>query len=116
MNDTMCCTEIPPIAAGEPTELVRGNETAFLERVMPLVRRQSISLDLESVTRIDAAGLAALITLYCTARETGHDFTILNPSPHVAEILGVVGLDKLLVSQHAEGFSGFGTPAEATAA
>ena len=116
MNDTMGCTEIPPTAAGEITEIVRGNEATLLERFMPMVRRQCVTLNLAAVTRIDAAGLAALITLYCDARQAGHDFTISNPSPHVAEILAVVGLDKLLVSQHAEGFSGFGTPAEATAA
>jgi anti-anti-sigma factor len=116
MNDTMCCTEFPPIAAGEITEIVRGNDSALLERFMPLVRSQCVTLNLEAVKRIDAAGLAALITLYCTARESGHDFAIQNPSSHVAEILAVVGLDKLLVSQHAGSFSGFGTPAEATAA
>jgi anti-anti-sigma factor len=116
MNDTMGCTEISPTAAGEITEIVRGNEATLLERFMPMVRQQCVTLNLAAVTRIDAAGLAALITLYCDARQAGHDFTISNPSPHVAEILAVVGLDKLLVSQHAEGFSGFGTPAEATAA
>ncbi len=116
MNDTMCRTEIPPIAAGEITEIVRGNEAALLERFVPMVRRQCVTLNLAAVKRIDAAGLAALITLYCDARQAGHDFTISNPSPHVAEILAVVGLDKLLLSQHAEDFSGFGTPVEASAA
>jgi anti-anti-sigma factor len=116
MNDKMCCTETPPIPAGEFTEIVRGNEAALLERYIPMVRRQCVTLNLEAVKRIDAAGLAALITLYCTARESGHEFTVQNPSSHVAEILAVVGLDKLLVAQHAEGFAGFGTPAEATAA
>ena len=116
MNNTMCCTDLPPVVAGEITELVRGNENALLERFMPLVRRQCVTLNLESVTRIDAAGLAALITVYCTARESGHDFTILNPSTHVAEILAVVGLDKILVSQNAGGFSESRIPAEATAA
>lgn len=115
MNETMCCTELPPIAAGEITELVRGNDGALLERFMPLVRSQSVTLNLAAVKRIDAAGLAALITLYCTARESGHDFTIQNPSSHVAEILGVVGLDKLLLSQPTEGFSEFPTPSEVAA-
>jgi anti-anti-sigma factor len=116
MNNTMSCTEIPPVEAGEITEIVRGNEATLLERFMPMVRRQCVTLNLAAVTRIDAAGLAALITLYCDARQSGHDFKISNPSHHVAEILAVVGLDKLLVSHQADGFSGFGTPAPATAA
>jgi anti-anti-sigma factor len=116
MNESMCCAEIQPLAAGEITELIRGNENALLERFMPIVRRQCVTLNLESITRIDAAGLAALITVYCTARESGHDFTILNPSSHVAEILAVVGLDKILVAQNAGVFSESGIPAQATAA
>jgi anti-anti-sigma factor len=116
MNDTMCCTELPPIAAGEITELVRGNDSVLLERFMPLVRSQCVTLNLAAIKRIDAAGLAALITLYCEARQSGHDFTISNPSPHVAEILAVVGLDKILVAQNAGSFSESRIPAEATAA
>ncbi len=115
MNDTMCCSELPPIAASEITELVRGNDGALLERFMPLVRSQCVTLNLTAVKRIDAAGLAALITLYCEARQSGHDFAISNPSPHVAEILAVVGLNKLLLSQDVGSFSGFGTPAEVAA-
>ncbi len=49
------------------TELVRGNEQQLLARLQPLVRRQNVTLDLAHVARIDAAGLAALITLYCDA-------------------------------------------------
>jgi anti-anti-sigma regulatory factor len=98
------------------TELVRGQDQKFLEELKPLVRGQSVHLDLSSIQRIDAAGVAALITLYCAAREAGHHFTASKPAPHVAEILTVVGLDKILLSHHADGFSGFDTPAEATAA
>jgi len=86
----------------EFTELVRGNEHLFLDRLQPLVRRQSVTLDLENVERIDAAGLAALVTVYCDARQAGHDFAILNPSHHVTQILALVGLDRILVIEYAE--------------
>jgi anti-anti-sigma factor len=84
------------------TELVRGNEQQLLDRLQPQVRRQNVTLDLAHVTRIDAAGLAALITLYCDACQAGYRFTISNPSRHVREILALVGLDVLLVSQNAD--------------
>lgn len=84
---------------GNITELVRGNEQILLDCLMPLVHSQSISLDLQSVTRIDAAGLAALITLYCEACKAGHNLTVTNPSHHVREIFELVGLDRILVSQ-----------------
>lgn len=80
------------------TELVRGQEHKFLEEINPLVRKQSVCLDLSGIKRIDAAGLAALIRLYCTANEAGHRFTIANPSEHVAEILRLVGLDRVLLA------------------
>ncbi len=79
-------------------ELVRGNEARLLERLMPMVREHNVALDLRKVARIDAAGLAALITLYCDACKAGYRFTIVNPSHRVREILAIVGLDRLLVS------------------
>ncbi len=98
------------------TELVRGNEQQLLDRLQPLVRRQNITLDLARVARIDAAGLAALITLYCDACKAGYRFTIENPSRHVREILSIVGLDKLLVSQGAVEVPATCMQLEATAA
>jgi anti-anti-sigma regulatory factor len=85
----------------ELTELVRGSEQGLLERFTPLVRRQSLTLDLGCVRRIDAAGVAALISLHANAYEAGHCFTIVNPTPHVAEILSLVGLDRILLSHNA---------------
>jgi anti-anti-sigma regulatory factor len=85
----------------ELTELVRGSEQGLLARLTPLVRRQSVSLDLRWVQRIDAAGIAALISLHANAYEAGHCFTIVNPTPHVAEILRLVGLERILLSHNA---------------
>jgi anti-anti-sigma factor len=98
------------------TELVRGNEQELLERLEPLVRRQNVTLDLAHVTRIDAAGLAALITLYCEACQAGCRFDISNPSPRVREILALVGLNALLVSHDAEEAPYLGAQLEETAA
>ncbi len=85
----------------ELTELVRGNEQDVLARLTPLARRQSVTLDLSRVQRIDAAGIAALISLHASAYESGHCFNVVNPTPHVAEILRLVGLDRILLSQNA---------------
>jgi anti-anti-sigma factor len=82
-------------------ELVRGHDEDLMRRVSPLVRQRDVSLDLGNVQRIDAAGIAALISLYGHARETGHTFTVENASPRVAEILTLVGLDRILLSQNA---------------
>lgn len=64
---------------------------------MPVVERQSVLLDLESVERIDAAGVAALLALYCDARRAGHSFTVRHPRRHVREVLSLVGLERILV-------------------
>jgi anti-anti-sigma factor len=89
----------------DSTELVRGQEQKFLEQLQPLVSAQNVVLDLHKVTRIDAAGLASLITLYCDACKAGHSFRIANPSVHVAELLALVRLDRLLVTRDGEQFS-----------
>jgi|HubBroStandDraft_5_1064220.scaffolds.fasta_scaffold734084_1 anti-anti-sigma factor len=88
------------------TELVRGQEDKLLERLTPVVRDQSVTLDLAKVERIDAAGITALITLYRLASEAGHSFAVANASPRVEEILGLVGLERILASQNAEEAAG----------
>ena len=84
------------------TELVRGEETQLVERLAPLVRRRSLTLDLGRVERIDAAGIAALITLYADACKAGHRFSVCNASPRVMQILALVGLDRILLSSDAD--------------
>lgn len=80
------------------SELVRGTEAQIVEELLPRVRQESIALDLAGVERIDAAGIASLITLYCTAVESGTEFSVVSPSAHVLELLQVVGLEAILIS------------------
>ena len=89
------------IAPGKMRELVRGQEQLLLEQISTLVRQHNVSLDLRQVERIDAAGIAALISLYVCAHETGHVFTILQASERIEEILSLVGLDHILLSHNA---------------
>lgn len=116
MTAIISCAAAPYLAESECTELVRENEPRLLERMLPLVERGCVSLDLHTVTRIDAAGIAALISLYCAASEAGHTFTVSNPSPHVAEILAMVGLDRILKSQNMDRLPYSSTRFEETAA
>lgn len=95
-------TEATPIMPpGNLRELVRGKEQALLAIMEPVVRRRSVTLDLREVERIDAAGIATLISLYGSAHAAGHEFTIVNASHRVEEILALVGLDRILLSHTA---------------
>ncbi len=97
-------------------ELIRGNEQLLLERVAPLVRRQGVCLDLSSVERIDAAGVAALISLYCIAHNAGQVFSICGALPRVREILALVGLEPILTCHNVVRTSQSGQQFEQTAA
>ena len=97
-------------------ELVRGQDATLLERLEPLVRHRSVTLDLSCVERIDAAGISVLITLYRTAQESGHCFTVTNVPARVAQILEVVGLDHLLMSHNAVQDSQYGPCSQRSAA
>lgn len=102
MNSVLCKTaDTLLIAPGGMHELVRGQEQILLEQLTPLVRQQDVSLDLRRLERIDAAGIAALISLYACAQSAGHDFTISNASPRIEEILALVGLHHILMSHNA---------------
>jgi anti-anti-sigma factor len=81
-------------------ELVRGEETNFVEEVAAQLRLHSVELDLSAVDRIDAAGIAALLSLYAQAHHLGRSLTIVALSRHVKEILTLVGLEPLLVSHN----------------
>ncbi|MGA3160520.1 MAG: STAS domain-containing protein [Terracidiphilus sp.] len=78
-------------------ELISGREQELLHWLAPLVRRQSVTLDLGSVQRIDAAGISALVSLYSIAQKAGHRFSVANLSPRVAEVLKLVGLYRILL-------------------
>ena len=85
----------------ELNELVRGQDVRLLEHVSPLVLERNVTLDLAGVERIDAAGIAALVALYCSARQSGHRFCVTNVSARVEQILTMVGLDRFLLSHNA---------------
>ncbi len=105
MTSVMNCEEMKkigePMTACELTELVKGTERGLVDEMTPVVQRRSVWLDLERVERIDAAGIAALISLYRSAREAGNCFRIANLTPRVAEVLALVGVDRILVSHNA---------------
>lgn len=101
MNNALCQPfEALVVAPPEMTELVRGEEQCLVERVGPLLRESDVVLDLNRIERIDAAGIAALISLYSTARTHDHKFSIKCVSPRVAEMLSLVRLDDVLISHN----------------
>jgi anti-anti-sigma factor len=97
-------------------QLVRGQDECLVERVGPLVLEHDVTLDLGCVERIDGAGIAALVTLYTSACESGHHFSVANVSPRVVQILAVVGLDRILLSHNAVQSSRCGSRAQRPAA
>lgn len=97
-------------------QLVRGQDECLVERVSPLVHEHDVTLDLSGVERIDAAGIAALVTLYCSACESGHQFSVANVSARLTQILAVVGLDRILLPHNAIRSSHCGSHAQRPAA
>jgi anti-anti-sigma factor len=116
MTGAMYFDWVPAAVEDGMTELVRGTEARFVERLAPVVRRRSLALDLGHVERIDAAGIAALITLYSEACKAGHRFSVKNLTPRVREILALVGLDRVLMTQDADVPARCGAEIELTAA
>jgi anti-anti-sigma factor len=88
----------------------------LLAWLAPLVRRQSVTLDMHSILRIDAAGIAALVSLYSVAQQAGHRFRVANLSPRVAEVLRLVGLEGILLFHRAAWKSDSSSRLERTAA
>lgn len=91
----------PDAQSAEVVELTRGREKELLAWLAPMVRRQSVTLDMHAIQRIDAAGISALVSLYSSARQAGHRFSVMHPSPRVAEVLKLVGLERILIFHRA---------------
>jgi anti-anti-sigma factor len=88
-------------------ELVRGTEAQVIDTLLPRVKQESVELNLSGVERIDAAGIAALIKLYCASVEAGNRFSVVDPSAHVLELLHLVGLDSILLADDGEAAQNF---------
>lgn len=102
MNHALCHPiDALVVAPDTMTDLVRGEEECLVQRVVPLLREQNVTLDLNRIDRIDAAGIAALIALYACAQTHEHRFSVINVSPRVAEMLSLVRLDDVLISHNA---------------
>lgn len=80
-----------------PTELVRGKETEFLSAALPLAESSGLILDMSEVESLDAGGIGTLMILRQVAERGGHSLVLTDPSPRVAQILSLVGLDQILV-------------------
>ena len=100
----------------EMRELMREESESLLERLGSLVLDRNVMLDLSGVEKIDAAGISALLALYNRAREAGNRFSLVNVPERVAEILGVVGLERLLVSHNPVQSSQYGSGLHRSAA
>lgn len=102
MNTALCQPDVALVTAPDDlNELVRGDEQCLIQSVAPLLRDKDVILDLNRIERIDAAGIAALISLYSTARQYGHSFSVKCVSARVAELLTLVRLDDILISHNA---------------
>ncbi len=71
--------------------IVRGDETALICAAVQLQAR-SIILDLTEIDAIDAAGIGLLVSM----QAAGFYLTLLNPTPHVRDLLRVTKLDSIL--------------------
>ncbi|HEY0696560.1 MAG TPA: STAS domain-containing protein [Micromonospora sp.] len=58
----------------------------------------TIDVDLAQVSFIDSTTISALIAAWNTATDTGHRFTVINPSHPVRRVLALTGLLDLLTA------------------
>lgn len=100
VSGSIATTKSPSHSEFILTDLVRENDRRLLDRLLPLVRSQSLALDLSAVRRIDADGITVLISLYRSALQAGHWFTVSSASPRVEKTLALVGLDRILLSHN----------------
>lgn len=55
-----------------------------------------LDIDLQSLSFIDSTGLGALMGGFKRAKALGVDFALLNPSPSIATVFEITGVDRSL--------------------
>jgi anti-anti-sigma factor len=90
--------QTPLLMVAVQRQLVRGEESEFVNEIAAQLHSRSVELDLSRVEQIDAAGIAALVSLYAQAHDLRRSLTIVAVSRHVKEILTLVGLEGVLLS------------------
>jgi anti-anti-sigma factor len=68
-------------------------ETVVGELLAPGVR---VVIDLAEVSTCDSTGLGALVRLHRRGERLGAMVALQNPRPHVADVLSMSGIDKVL--------------------
>jgi anti-anti-sigma factor len=76
-----------------PASLLHGQEHYLLPIALPAVEQGNLELDLSELEHIDAAGLGMLAVLHECALQCGHTLRLLNPTPHVCQLLRLTKLD-----------------------
>jgi anti-sigma B factor antagonist len=79
------------------TELNATNAGSFRDqgRTALVEARNNIDIDLSRVQFLDSAGLGALVALRKTAAERNGKVRLLNPAPHVQQILELTRLHRV---------------------
>lgn len=85
------------LAVSDITELNAGNATSFRDQVRAAFAetRNNIDIDLSQTKFVDSAGLGALVALRKTAAEHKGGVRLINPSPHVQQILELTRLHRV---------------------
>lgn len=85
------------LAVSDVTELNAGNATSFRDQVRAAFvgTQNNIDIDLSQMKFVDSAGLGALVALRKTAGEHNGGVRLINPSPHVQQILELTRLHRV---------------------
>lgn len=86
-----------------PASLLHGQEHFLLPLAMPAIEQGNLELDLAQLEHIDAAGLGMLAVLHECARQFGHTLRLLNPNPHICQLLRLTKLDAVFSEKSPEG-------------
>ncbi|MDI6711270.1 MAG: STAS domain-containing protein [Bacillota bacterium] len=102
----MSLLKVDVYVAGGVCRLVLNGEldvetVAQLQEVAGKVREHTLEVDLSGVSFVDSTGMKSLLDIYNDRRQKGGRMLVLRPQPDVAEVMQLVGLDRLLAQNTA---------------
>lgn len=96
LNSTRVGDSVVVTVVGEADAMAAPQLDEFLGTVVAEERPTLLVVDLAGVEFLDSTGLGVIIKALTHQRELGADLALISPTPRVAKVLDITGMDQVM--------------------
>ena len=96
LNSTRVGDSVVVTVVGEADAMAAPQLDAYLGAVVAEESPTLLVVDLAGVEFLDSTGLGVIIKALTHQREVGSDLALISPTPRVAKVLSITGMDQVM--------------------